>query len=428
MYDTVLFLVMVSLAGVILLPALQTLIMRDTALDTYREQTVDDALQTFLVTRLDTIQYRFCGNLVDDIAEHIGINTSGHGLYENLTRWLLAHEQNHKTFATLLAEKLGCEFCLPFSILGTRRLNIFTSEFDVILLNETRLFFSSLFGEKYQYNLTAWWHPLKTIPFGGEFFVGKHPPLKNCYVARTSIPMPYTPIFSLGNRTIVFTKEWLQQQLFSNNLDCNNSTIPSVANIQSIFEDYSQGTHPYDSKENASKATLENLSILVNDFLIDGITNESNITIFPGIVDIGLAYGFQTIQNITQQGVDKIFTESFGETTRFLDRFFGALNTSVINPLSEAFLSQWNTTFQKIVNKSYSSLDAAFNACISIIKDQLRNLINSYITPLLESFVNTLFQTVDMIHDFSDCLLSWLFDRISLTDADVMLTIWVTRE
>src|SRR4030042_1512093 len=97
MYDAVFFIIMVSLAGVILLPVLRTDIALESSVDKHREELVDETLHTFLVTRADFFEYRFCGNLIDEIAGRIGIDNASDGLYGSVTHWLLAHEQRHKT-------------------------------------------------------------------------------------------------------------------------------------------------------------------------------------------------------------------------------------------------------------------------------------------------------------------------------------------
>lgn len=428
MYDAVLFIVMVSLAGVILLPALRNNIAIESSIEKHREHVVDEALYTFLVSRADCFDYKFCGDLIDDIAGSIGIDNSSGGLYESLTHWLLAHEQRHKTYATIFAEDLACQFRLPLSFLGTNRLNIFTGDYDRQLRNETRRFFSSVLGEKYRYNLTAWWHPIKGVSFGGEFSVGEHPPTKDCYVARSFFMMPYSPVFSLGNHTIIFTKHWLKHQLFSGDVGFGRSSIPAIANMTIIFENYTNGHPPYDVRENATRATKENLSTLVHGFLIGGITNETNMTVFPGIVNITLTYGFEKIKNITKRFLDDALNQSFGEAVRTIDRLFGGLNTSVKDPLSQWILAELNSTIHKLLNGSFGSLDEAFDACETMIKEQVTALVKNYLDPYIEAFVNSVFDVIDTIVDFTEMLTDWLFDRISLNKAEMMLTIWVVRE
>jgi len=428
MYDAVFFIIMVSLAGVILLPVLRTEIAIDTSVDKHREEIVDEALQSYLVTRVDSFEYTFCGSLIDDIAGRIGIDNSSDGLYGSVTHWLLAHEQRHKTYASLLAEYLGCQFRLPFTFLGNNQINIFVGDFEAQLRSETERFFSSLLGEKYRYNLSAWWHPLREVSFGGEFCFGEHPPTKDCYVAQSFFMMPYTPVFSIGNHTIIFTKHWLKHQLFDKDVGLGRSSIPSIANMTRVLENYTNKQPPFDSRGNATKATKENLSVLVYGFLVDGITNETNVTVFPGIVHITLTYGFEKIKNMTGQFLDTTVNESLGASIRSIDRLFSGLNATVMNPLSQAILMLLNETLGNLFNVSFDSLDEAFDACESAIKDRIILLIHSFIDALLETFVNTLFDVIDTIIDFSEMLIDFLFDSISLNRGEAMLTIWVVRE
>jgi len=428
MYDAVFFVIMISLSGALLLPALQTNIVLESSVDTHREQIVDETLHTFLVTRADFFEYRFCGNLINDVAGAIGVDNTSDGLYGALTCWLLAHEQHHKTYATLLAEYLGCQFKVPFSFFGTNQINIFVGEYEEQLKHQIEGFFSTLLGEKYQYNLSAWWHPIRAVPFGGEFFVGDPPPTKDCYVAQSFFMMPYTPVFTFGNHTILFTKHWLKHQLFDNTLGLGRSSIPAIANMTIVLEKYTYRQPPYDTRKNATRAMQENLSVLVQGFLIKGITNETNMTVFPGIVNITLSYGFEKIRNITTQFLENTLDQSFGESIRSIDRVFSSLNTSILNPLSQSLLSQLNATLQRMFNKSFGSLNEMFHVCESAIKEHLTILLKGYLESLLEVFVDHLFDIIDTLRDFSDLLIDWLFESISLNKATVTLTIWVVRE
>ncbi|MBN1861786.1 MAG: hypothetical protein JW840_10045 [Candidatus Thermoplasmatota archaeon] len=428
MHDVILFIIMVSLSGVILLPLSQRTIVVDTSLDKHREDVVDNALHTFLVSRPDLFRYRFCGVLIDDVAEAIGIDTSSEGFYESITAWVLAHEQRHKTYATLIAENLGCQFQLPFSFFNMNRLNMFTTDFDRQLQNETKRFFSSYFDEKYQYNLTAWWHPIKGICFGGSFSVGEGPPTKDCYVAQQHIMMPYTPIFSYTNHTVVLTKHWLRHHLFTNYSMFRRSSIPSIANITCVIENYTNRQPPYNQRETTFKALQENISVLVYGFLINGITNETDELIFPGILHIAIMCGFEKIKNLTSQFFNTTLEELFGGMFQTLDHIFGNLNTSAKNPLSNVLLAQLNSTLRGVINDSSCSLSENFNAYEELIKKYVTTLIESTMEDLIESFINGIFDCVDTLIDFSEMIVDWLFDRISLNSAEAVLTIWVVRE
>jgi hypothetical protein len=428
MYDAILFIVMVSLSGVILLPALRSPTMVETSIETHREQVVDEALHTFLVSRADCFDYTLCGDLIDNIAGSIGIDNSSDGLYSSITSWLLGHEQRHKTYAALVAENLGCQFQLPFTLLGSHRLNIFTGDFDRQLTNETTRFFSSVLGDKYRFNFTAWYHPIKGVPFGGELSIGDHPPTTDCYVAQSIIMMPYSPVLSFGNHTIVFTKHWLKQQLFSEETGLGQSSIPGIANMTLVLENYTHGQPPYDTREQAIPALQENISLLVYGFLINGITNATNVTVFPGIVNITLTYGFEKIKNMAKTFVSETLNETFGEAIRLVDRLFGSLNETANNPVSQWILQQLNTTLNGMLNGTFTSLDEVFGACEAKIKEQVTELVKSFLDSYIETFVIFVFDVVDTVEDFADIVVDWLLDRICLNTADVTLTIWAVRE
>jgi hypothetical protein len=428
MYDAVFFLVLVSLAGAILLPMLRTDIATNTSLEKHREEIVDDSLHSYLVTRDDFFEYRFCGTLIDDLAGQIGIENQSDGLYGVITHWLLGHEQRHKTFATLLAEYLGCQFKLPFSFVGMNQINLFMDDFEQQLRDETEHFFSIQLGEKYRYNLSAWWHPLRSVSFGGEFCVGEHPPTTDCYVAQSSLMMPYTPVFSYRNTTIIFTKQWLKNQLFDDTFGFGNSSIPAIDNITMVLQEYTQEHPPFDTEENATRAINENLSTLVYGFLMYGITNESNVTVFPGITHMILDYGFEKIKTIPDEVSNSVLNESFGASVRSIDCLFHGLNSTVNNPFSQAILNLLNTTLGEMFNGSFDSLQDAFDACEAAINQRIAQVIQDSIDIVLEVFVHTLFDVIDTIMDFSEMLIDLLFENISINRAEVKLTIWVVRE
>jgi hypothetical protein len=427
LHDVVLFIVMVSLAGVALIPALRCTIMVETAVDSHREHIVDEALQTYLVSRMDLFDYRLGGDILDTVAEKVGIQNTSNGLYQAISRWILGHEQRHTTYATLLAEDLACQFHLPFKMLGTNRLNILTTELNQRLTEETNSFFLTMFHDTYEYNLTACWHPIKGISFGGEFFVGQQPPRQDTYVATQHCIIPYSPMIRLGNHSIILSRWWLLHQLFSNDTGLGESSIPSISNITSVCEKYLAKQSPYDTKANATTAVQENLSFLVEGFLVSGITNATHTTVFPGIVNATLAYGFACIKNLTNNCLQETLNETFGDAVRTMDRFFSGLNSTMNDAVSIMILQNLNTTFHIFCNDSNTSLDETFAAVARLIKENILVLLHQVFIPYIESFVQDLFVVIDTIDDFADLLLDWLFEQISLSTAEVTLTLWTVR-
>lgn len=423
LYDTVLFIVMVSLAGITLLPALQSTLEQKTTLDTHREQVVDDALHTFLVSKADYFEYRFGGTLLDDLAKKIGIDTTSHGLYSKISQWFLGHEQYHKTYAALLSENLGSQLCIPVSNL--HRLNLFTNEYYDYLSNEIQKFFYLKLGDKYHFNFNAWWYPIKEISFGGEISVGDPPPNQDCYVAHTTIIMPYTPKITIHNHTILFTKQWLKNILFGSAENRTNySSIPPINNITIILQEYVHKIPPFDAQQNATTAMEENVSTLVYGFLVDGITNESSVIIFPGIVNITLTTGFETIKTIVKDFTNDTIDKVFGGVIHQVDQIFSNLNQTMENPVVHLLTDSLNQSLQTFLNISWGTLDETLETFKRIIQENITRTLKTFFTPLIDQFIKSLFHVLEILQKFVDIIIDWLFDMISFNTADVTLTIW----
>jgi len=417
MYDAVLFIVMVSLSGVVLLPALHSDIAIESSVETHQEAVVDEALNTFLVSRVDKFSYKVGGDILDDAAGSIGIDNSSGGLYGSITNWILAREQLHKTHANLLAENLGCQFRLPLSVLGTNRFNIFTGDYDRQLKNETMQFFSSHLGDKYRYNLTAWWHPIKGVPFGGELTIGDTPPNQDCYVAKSFIMMPYNPEITINGVSIVLTSSWLKQQI--------SEDIPSVANITYVLDAYNNGTAPYNTTENATNAIKENATTIMYGFLIDGIQNETNVTIIPGIADIAIDYGFAKIRDAITNFATDIVNDVLGDAFGSIDTMFESMS-GVGNPIFAMINETLTDLLSDLIGDAFNSLDEGFDTLEYAIKENVTTMIGNILTPYIDQFVNYVFEQIDVL-DIADILAELLFERISINKAEVTLTIWRIR-
>jgi len=422
---------MVSLSGVILLPALQSDVAVKTSVDTHREHIADQALNTFLVSRTDKFSYKFCGDVIDDVAGSLGIDNSSDGLYGLITNWILAREQIHKNYANLIADDLGCQLRLPFSVFGTNRFNIFTGDLERQLKNDTTKFFSSYLGDKYLFNFTAWWHPIKGAPLGGEIYIGDHPPNKDCYVSETSVVMPYSPVLTIDNTSIIFTEHWLKKQLFSGlgEFGYNNSSIPSITNIKRILTDYVTNnlSSPYHERGNATNATYENVSLLTYGFLISGILNDTDDMIFPGIVNMTVAYFFDKLKNATTGFVEEAIDDFIGEAIGSLDDMFFSLNSSVDNPVMQGIYDKLNDSIHGLLNLSAGDLNEAFDMFEVAIKDNVTGVIKNFLDPYIFLFVKSVFDLIDTGLDLADMLIDWLFEHISLDRAYVALTVWEAR-
>ena len=426
MYDAVLFIVMVSLSGVVLLPALQSNVPVETSVEEHRENVADEALNAFLVTRVDKFSYDVCGDVIDDVARSLGVNTSSDGLYSSITEWLLGREQLHKTYANLLCENLGCQFRIPFSVFGSKRVNIFTGDFDRQLEGEVNSFFTSYLGDKYNFNFSARWHPIVGVDFGGELFIGDKPPTVDSHVARSCIVMPYSPVLDIGGFEIVLTQHWLETVLFDSVL----GFIPEFENITSVIKNYSSYT-----LENVTNSLEENVTSLVYGFLIDGIENKDNETVFPGILNASISYGFGSVKLAIDEAVENLSKDLMGEAFGFLDNLFSNFS-GFLNPLATAIVDNLTTSIQDLLGAPVGSLNEALDKLETMVKEKAGSIVAGFLDDYVQCFIESLSQLIEQgLSDF-DALMKevksyiskWLFERISLNKAVVTLTVWAVRE
>jgi len=420
MYDAILFIVMVSLSGVVLLPALQSNVAVKTSVDVHREHVADEALGTFLATRVDRFSYKVCGDIIDDVADLIGIDNSSNGLYGSITDWLIGREQIHKTYSNLLSENLACQFRMPFSVLGSNRINIFTGDYDRQLRDNISCFLSSYLGDKYRFNLSAKWHPIKGVDFGGEMFVGERPPTVNSHVAQSFVTMPYSPKMNLpGVGEVIISRYWLEDFFRDFVHD-----IPWLENITTLIDEYVSFT-----KEELKNKLSENLTTLAEGFLCNGLKNGTGATIFPGILNITLQYGFGKIRTMAQNLTEEGIMTALGESIGMIDSFFGELG-GADNPLVKSIQEEITTTIIEYLELPIgtlltTALDELENQTRNFTINLVHNTLNPYIYDFAGSIVDILYvgELVDAIKSIPD----WLFDRISISKGEVTLTIWEVR-
>jgi hypothetical protein len=177
LYDAVLFVVMVSLSGAVLIPALQNDNAVQTTIDTHRENIAEETLLTMLVSKIDKFTYN-----------------SG----------IQSFEQLHKTFANLIAENLAC-----------RKTSFFVGDFTTKLEKEIKNFLNNYLGDKYGFSFQAKWEPANlgkiTISLGSTI------PEKNCYIAKTQIMMPYNTV-----------EDFKKAFGHCTGLSASNSDLPSI--------------------------------------------------------------------------------------------------------------------------------------------------------------------------------------------------------
>lgn len=427
MYDVLLFITLISLSGVVLTPAFQSTILTETCIEKHRENIADKALHTFLVTTTENFTYRMMGNLIDDAVAGIGINTSSkNSLYHMITSWVLGHEQHHKTYAQLLSENLGCQFKIPLHQNKSFKLNIFTRDFEIQLQKEIHQFFSSYLQDKYRFNVTAWWHPIKGIPFGGSIHVGPTPPNISCYVAKTYISIPYTPMITLKNTKIVFSPYWITQVLFNQ----SQGNISTVENITKIINCYvSQNTSNCNITLVKTSLT-ENVTQLLKEFLFEGIKTVDGVIVFPGVISIVIDYGFNQFRAAVETMTEEMISAAIGEGLGTFNEVLMNLTNNSASPITSMFQKNIIDTLSQHLGETVNSFDEG----LTLLYHSIKTSINSFIEPALQSSAYHLVESI-LNHTSSirkpeiieNMIVQLLFDHTSITKAVIVLTVWEAR-
>ncbi|MEF8878894.1 MAG: hypothetical protein V5A64_00705 [Candidatus Thermoplasmatota archaeon] len=198
MYDVALFMVMVSLSGLAMLPALQNNVPLNTSLDVKRKQIAEDTLNAVLSTRMDEFQYdqkmlitsKNREQLHKTLAQHIAENLAGQypkykdTLIEEKAREL---SEIHKLSLPELLVKLKL-FSLVLS------LQIPQEDFVKKLEKQIESTLDYYLADKYSFRFSAVWKPKDILL--GEIQLGENPPVDDCFVSETYIVMPYNSIES----------------------------------------------------------------------------------------------------------------------------------------------------------------------------------------------------------------------------------------
>ncbi len=420
LYDTLLFAVMVSLSAAVLLPALTDPHAPLASLEKHRELDVDDTLHTLLATRLDNFSYAFLGTITDHVADTLGINTSSQGLYAELRAWTLANTPRHETYAALIAEDLTSQLRIPTGPTSNLRLNILTEDYDTSLQTALTHDLNLRLQGRYHYNLTARWHPITGLALGGDLTVGPPPPHQTSHVATRHIAVPLAPAIRIHNTTITLTHHALAHQLDLINLS-SNTTIPQISNLTTILNAYLHHTPPYTTRPPAADAITENLTSLLDAFLIDGI-HTTNTTILPGIANVTLD---ALLARLTQAATNTSLNDTLGALTGTLNHILtGLANTTA--PLTSGLLAPLTTSLTHLLNQT-ANLPILLTTAKAWILNQTRAAAHQLLAPAITTLTDTLLEATDGLHTLTFLLNQWLLDRLAIQTATITLTLWTTH-
>ena len=407
MHDAILFIVMVSLSGAILLPAFINNPITESEIERERSETADEALIVLLSVTPDEMEYIIGEDIIKDALSKGGVDFSKSIFWEKILSFALGRTQYHKNYAELIAEDLASQFSITWGGENVR-INLLTSGLERRLKENISHTLTDLLGKEYFFNFTAKWEPIIGIPFGGKICVGEAPP-QAAYVSKTFISMPLNPVVIIGGKDYSISKNGIK-----NCIEDWINSVPAMKNILDLIENYENNPK---FREDLTK----NLEDLIYGFLFTGVTNSEGEILFPGIMNLALHI---IIDNISRM------------VNKMVDTFLGSLNSAfgddagVINAIKNMLEEQIKSKFNLNKDLSTEKLSTALtNKFVEEIKNNrnfefIKNKIEEYVGQIVDYIIENIEALKKNVNEVKNKIDDWLLNRISISRAEVSLAIW----
>lgn len=422
MYDAVFFIVLVSLSGVILFSAFQPNSQSKTMIEGINEKRVDDIAHLLLCSTSNQCNYTVGGTIIDSTASSLGIDTSSdNGLYHSVIDRVGGHEIQHGTFGQLIIENLAAQWNCSLFNRSNEQMNWFTKEFSHVLCSEIDSFLKDQIGNRFHYQFKAYWYPIKMVPFGGYLQVGETPPQNDYFLAKKKISMPFSPAFTWGNQTIVFSEYWIHVFL-SEQIESEYNEMKNI----SFLLNQSQKKNDLSMNETTLRLALSgNLSSLFVKIAVDGLHIGQNNCYFPGVISLLIDDFFSHMLAFTQNKWDEALQSATGQGLSHINSFLSNINSSsLIDPITNSIEIQIKEMISTVFNSSFSSINHAVTYLKEEIKSILQESINDFIQPCSNQCAQHLIESYQSIEKSSTIISSWLLDQFSFSQAIMVLIIW----
>ena len=126
---------------------------------------------------------------------------------------------------------------------------------------------------------------------------------------------------------------------------------------------------------------------------------------------------------------EKVIDAVMGEALGTVDSIFADISGATEFPIFDEIISSFTENFKNFIGESVDSLEDGFDALERAIKENVTNMISSFLDPYIQNLVNRVFELIDIdqVVEITELFSDWLFERISLNKAEVVLTIWEAR-
>jgi len=373
--DVLIFLVLISIASVILLPTITGNIQVRSVMDSKSQSESSRMLVTILNGRMDEFEYNVAGKEIDSIAGTVNDSS----LYLAGKKLILGRELKHRTFADIAAEDAAAQWVIYHN--GERiQLNFLLANYTNGLESAMKEYLDSQIEDRYSYNLTVVWRPVVNAPVGSDVRIGDRVP-DNAFVETSHIAMPYDIDFSRARVEMI--------------VDENFNT--TWGNIPSTFAYLKQGTwNRAQIEDEITREIFDSIDSIVDPAVDDLVDN----TIGP-VIDES--------QDTVAGQINNLLPENGTELIK-------SINGTIIDIIEDGGI---------IVNGSVSD---TFKSYLKLYaKVETRRISDSEIRAMTTQLSDMYVNDVITIEEVKENIYTEVFSRIRLNRAEITLSIWERR-
>lgn len=169
-FDALFLLVLISLAGVLLMPSMQAEKQYSAAGYVTVSELDNYLLESLLSCKLEDFEYE-----ISPISA-LNISIQENSVVDNPSHTLFGKEQKHRTFADLITEYLALSLAVSNNS-SSIYLNPFASEYSSRDLEAISVYLDQKTAGRLSYRFEAYWHPVEAFPMESELILGKEPPI-----------------------------------------------------------------------------------------------------------------------------------------------------------------------------------------------------------------------------------------------------------
>ena len=373
--DVLIFLVLISIASVILLPTITGNIQVRSVMDSKSQSESSRMLVTILNGRMDEFEYDVAGKELDSLAGTVNDSS----LYLTGKKLILGRELKHRTFADIAAEDAAAQWVIYHN--GERiQLNFLLSNYTNGLESAMKEYLDSQIEDRYNYNLTVVWRPVVNAPVGSDVRIGDPVP-DNAFVETSHIAMPYDIDFSRAR----------VEMIVDENFDTTWGDIPS--------------TFAYLKNDTWNRAQIE-------DEITQEIFDSIDSTVDPAVdelVDNTIGPVIDESQDAVAGQINNLLPENGTELIK-------SINGTIVDILKDGGI---------IVNGSVSD---TFKSYLKVYaKVETRRISDSEIRAMTTQLSDMYVNDIITIEEVKESIYTEVFSRISLNRAEITLSIWERR-